>query len=108
MEEAIKKSKKAAITADTGNISRGKYICWMRLELPTKLEVAEEKEVEKNCQGSSAQQENIGYGMPSLGTFTIFENIMVKIIIKKRGLKTAHNMPNTVCLYLAFICLSVN
>ena len=51
----MQKSKKAAIITEIGNITRGKYICFNKLELLIKLDTPEVNDVAKNIQGKRAQ-----------------------------------------------------
>ena len=56
----IRKSIRFTMTVLTGIIRRGKYIFVSMVELPISDVLASLKDVEKNCQGSSAENTKIG------------------------------------------------
>ena len=49
----------------------------------------------------------IGYGIPSEGTLSNLPKKTANIIIVRKGCKTAHRKPKTVCLYFTLISRQV-
>ena len=93
------KSTKLVMIELEGIINLGKYTLVKRAELVTKLSLAVEKAVEKNCQGNNPANTNIAYGVvPSDFIPATFSKTIVKTIIVKNGLKNAQIIPITVCL----------
>jgi hypothetical protein len=66
----MSKSNMAVSTADSGKISRGREIFFMILAFRVMLGALKITAFEKKVQGTSAAKVNIGYGIPSLETFT--------------------------------------
>jgi len=98
MIKAIKKSTNFDNTGVRGIIIRGKYTLVSRFELDIRLCVLAVIEAAKYDQGKTAAYENIGYGIPSLGTLASFPKITVKTTIENTGLINAHANPSMVCL----------
>jgi hypothetical protein len=95
---AIKKSTMPAITDDSGNIIRGKYIFVIIWLLATNDLLASRRAFENNVQGSNAVKEKMGYGTPSEGTFARLPKKMLKTTIVRNGCRIAQLAPNNVCL----------
>ncbi len=68
---------------------------------------AEDKPEENKVHRIKPERAKTGYGKLSEGTDRAFPKKRVKIIIKKRGCKTAQRIPRTDCLYFTLISLQV-
>jgi hypothetical protein len=74
-------------------------------ELPTTDWLEALIEFEKNCHGRRAAKVNIGYGIPSDGSFAKPPKIREKTTIVNTGWITAQATPIAACLYLTKISL---
>lgn len=79
------KSINPANTEATGMATLGKYTLVRRFEFPTRQFPADDNAPVKYVQGTSAEYENTGYGIPSLGILANLPKNMVNTTIEKNG-----------------------
>src|SRR5258705_8972819 len=95
---ATAQSTSGVTVAASGTSRRGKYTFEINCWLPTTDIAPPVTAVAKYVHGTSAENENSGYGKPSDGTCARRPRNTANTAIVSTGCRTAHAAPSVVCL----------